>query len=153
MACSHSALAAENLFLRKQLAFYQEHKIRPRRQQRSPLLPLAVVSAVRLAGGLGDRQARYLPSLAARSLQTVLAVEVARRQAAIAREHSPAYCRHGEGKSHLRSSPNSGRAIRGDLCLTRNRTCLLAGRSRSGDRRQRLSSRDHGSLQNPVRVC
>src|ERR1700730_16386662 len=60
MACSHSALAAENLFLRKQLAFYQEHKIRPRRQQRSPLLPLAVVSAVRLAGGLGDRQARYL---------------------------------------------------------------------------------------------
>src|ERR1700693_4179349 len=30
MACSHSALAAENLFLRKQLAFYQEHKIRPR---------------------------------------------------------------------------------------------------------------------------
>src|ERR1700732_1613988 len=31
MACSHSALAAENLFLRKQLAFYQDHKIRPRR--------------------------------------------------------------------------------------------------------------------------
>ena len=31
MACSRSALAAENVFLRKQLAFYQEHKIRPRR--------------------------------------------------------------------------------------------------------------------------
>src|SRR3984893_16339187 len=31
MACSHSALDAEDLFLRKQLAFYQEHKIRPRR--------------------------------------------------------------------------------------------------------------------------
>src|ERR1700730_14941925 len=31
MACSRSALAAENLFLRKQLAFYQEHKIRPSR--------------------------------------------------------------------------------------------------------------------------
>src|ERR1700694_3666742 len=31
MAGSRSALAAENLFLRKQLAFYQEHKIRPRR--------------------------------------------------------------------------------------------------------------------------
>src|SRR3979411_1054204 len=30
MACSRSALAAENLFLRKQLAFYQEHKIMPR---------------------------------------------------------------------------------------------------------------------------
>src|SRR4030088_3293751 len=31
MACSHSALAAENLFLRKQLAFYEDYKIRPRR--------------------------------------------------------------------------------------------------------------------------
>ena len=28
---SRTALAAENLFLRKQLAFYQERKIRPRR--------------------------------------------------------------------------------------------------------------------------
>ena len=28
---SKTALAAENLFLRKQLAFYQERKIRPRR--------------------------------------------------------------------------------------------------------------------------
>ena len=28
---SKTALAAENLFLRKQLAFYQEHQIRPRR--------------------------------------------------------------------------------------------------------------------------
>ena len=28
---SKSSLAAENLFLRKQLAFYQERKIRPRR--------------------------------------------------------------------------------------------------------------------------
>src|ERR1700704_2976228 len=31
MACSRSALAAENLFLRQQLAFNQEHKIRTRR--------------------------------------------------------------------------------------------------------------------------
>ena len=30
-ARSRAALAAENLFLRKQLAFYQEHKIIPRR--------------------------------------------------------------------------------------------------------------------------
>ena len=31
LARSRTALAAENLFLRKQLAFYQEHKIKPRR--------------------------------------------------------------------------------------------------------------------------
>ncbi len=62
MACSHSALAAENLFLRKQLAFYQETQDQAETaQQRSPLLPVAVVSAVRLAGGLGDRQVRYFP--------------------------------------------------------------------------------------------
>lgn len=30
-ACSRGALVAENLFLRKQLAFYQEHKRKPRR--------------------------------------------------------------------------------------------------------------------------
>src|SRR6202521_6316100 len=39
MACSHSAIAAENLFLRKQLAFYQEHKIRPRRLSTQPASP------------------------------------------------------------------------------------------------------------------
>ena len=31
LARSRTALAAENLFLRKQLAFYQERKIKPRR--------------------------------------------------------------------------------------------------------------------------
>jgi hypothetical protein len=31
LAQSHSPLAAENLFLRKQLAFYQERKIQPQR--------------------------------------------------------------------------------------------------------------------------
>ena len=32
---SRSALAAENLFLRKQLAFFQERKVRPRRTDNS----------------------------------------------------------------------------------------------------------------------
>src|SRR5271154_2520309 len=32
---SKSSLAAENLFLRKQLAFYQERKIKPRRTDRN----------------------------------------------------------------------------------------------------------------------
>ena len=31
LARSRTALAAENLFLRKQLTFYQERKVRPRR--------------------------------------------------------------------------------------------------------------------------
>jgi hypothetical protein len=31
VSARRAVLAAENLFLRKQLAFYQEHQIRPRR--------------------------------------------------------------------------------------------------------------------------
>jgi hypothetical protein len=49
MACSQPALAAENLFLRKQLAFYQEHKIRPRR--------LSAARFFLLLSRLFDRQA------------------------------------------------------------------------------------------------
>jgi hypothetical protein len=41
---SKSSLAAENLFLRKQLAFYQERKIRPRRIDRATRLTLVWLS-------------------------------------------------------------------------------------------------------------
>ena len=37
---TRSALLAENLFLRKQLAFYQEHQVRPRRLSDSARLSL-----------------------------------------------------------------------------------------------------------------
>ena len=40
---SRRALAAENLFLRKQLAFYQERKIRPRRFDNVTRLILVLV--------------------------------------------------------------------------------------------------------------
>jgi hypothetical protein len=41
---SKSSLAAENLFLRKQLAFYQERKIKPRRIDRATRLMLVWLS-------------------------------------------------------------------------------------------------------------
>jgi putative transposase len=41
---SKSSLAAENLFLRKQLAFYQERKIKPRRADNSTRLTLVWLS-------------------------------------------------------------------------------------------------------------
>jgi transposase InsO family protein len=44
LARSRSALAAENLFLRKQLAFYQERKIRPRRFDNITRFMLVVLS-------------------------------------------------------------------------------------------------------------
>jgi len=41
---SNTSLAAENLFLRKQLAFYQERKIRPRRLDNPTRLTLVWLS-------------------------------------------------------------------------------------------------------------
>jgi len=41
---SRTSLTAENLFLRKQLAFYQERKIRPRRIKHPPRLTLLYLS-------------------------------------------------------------------------------------------------------------
>ena len=43
-ARSHSALAAENLFLRKQLAMFQERRIKPRRAEDSTRWLMAVLS-------------------------------------------------------------------------------------------------------------
>src|ERR1700730_14347003 len=57
MACSRSALAAENLFLRKQLAFYQEHKIRPRRLSHAARFSLLLWSRLfgeKLTNGSGS---------------------------------------------------------------------------------------------------
>ena|ERR1700730_1084018 len=56
MACSHSALAAENLFLRKQLAFYQEHKIRPRRLSNAARFSLLLWSRLFDWSGSGSRE-------------------------------------------------------------------------------------------------
>ena len=41
---SNSSIAAENLFLRKQLGFYQERKIRPRRTSPSAQVTLILLS-------------------------------------------------------------------------------------------------------------
>ena len=41
---SRSSLAAENLFLRKQLAFYQERKVKPRRADNLTRLTLVLLS-------------------------------------------------------------------------------------------------------------
>ena len=43
---SHTSLAAENLFLRKQLAFYVERNIRPRRLDNAARVALVVLARV-----------------------------------------------------------------------------------------------------------
>src|ERR1700694_1365080 len=94
MACSRSALAAENLFLRQQLAFYQEHKIRPRR----------LSNAARFSLLLWSRLFDWRAALAIVKPDTFLASSEKltngsgqwRSRAGrprLPRGHSPAYCR------------------------------------------------------------
>src|SRR5437899_13056326 len=48
-AHSHSALAAENLFLRKQLALFQERKVKPRRADDTTRCTMATLSRMSAA--------------------------------------------------------------------------------------------------------
>ena len=53
-ARSHRALAAENLFLRKQLALFQERKARPRRADNSTRLVIVALGASSVVVELRD---------------------------------------------------------------------------------------------------
>jgi hypothetical protein len=53
---SRAELSAEVLFLRKQLAFYQEHQSATQAHRRSAVLLGAMVSPIQLESGIGDRQ-------------------------------------------------------------------------------------------------
>src|SRR5215469_16171301 len=75
---SRTALSAEVLFLRKQLAFYEERQAQPRRLNDSARVCLILWS--RLCDwkeGLGHRQARDFDRLASQGFQVVLEMEVA----------------------------------------------------------------------------
>jgi hypothetical protein len=55
---SRAELSAEVLFLRKQLGFYQEHQVRPRKLTDTARFSLVLVSSIRLENGIDDRQTR-----------------------------------------------------------------------------------------------
>ena len=63
MVRSRTSLAAENLFLRKQLAFYKEHKMQPQRLT-DALHSRRLVSDVRPEECSGGRQAGHFAALA-----------------------------------------------------------------------------------------
>jgi len=68
---SRAQLAAENLFLRKQLALYQERKVKPRRADDSTRFVLASLSRV-----LAWRQLLDTDPLASEGIPTGLALEI-----------------------------------------------------------------------------
>ena len=77
MVRSRTSLAAENLFLRKQLAFYKEHKMQPQRLTDAARYTLVVWSRMfRLEKCSGGRQAGHSDRLASQGLQALLAMEV-----------------------------------------------------------------------------
>src|SRR6201993_609390 len=83
---SRSALSAEELFLRKQLAFYQEHRIPPEAHGRSAIVLGAVVSIIQLERSVDDSEARDPNRLASQGVQGILALEVEDGKAADSRE-------------------------------------------------------------------
>src|SRR5215475_9475641 len=80
---SRAALAPEILFLRKQLAYYQDHQIRPRRL-------------------------RDASRLASQRVQVVLALEVARRPPTAPERDSAAHRSYGQRKRDLGRGAHRG---------------------------------------------
>ena len=82
LARSRAALAAENLFLRKQLAFYQERKIRPRRFDNVTRFTLVLLShGFAWQDALVNVTAKDFHRLAWRRISPVLAQEITARPA------------------------------------------------------------------------
>src|SRR5215510_1199656 len=99
---SRTALAAEILFLRKQLAYYQEHEIRPPRLSDPARLSLLLWSRFfDWKGALTVRDARHFVRLASQSFQAVLALEVTRRPPATSQRYPAADRAHGQRKCDL----------------------------------------------------
>ena len=74
---SRASLAAENLFLRKQLAFYQERKVKPRRADNPTRLTLVLLSRwFNWRDALTVVQAQDLRHVAPQGLPPLLALEV-----------------------------------------------------------------------------
>src|SRR5271167_307078 len=80
-ARSRTALAAEVLFLRKQLAYYRDHQIRPRRLTDAARLSLVLWSRLFDWKEALMVVTRDLCALASQGFQAVLALEVTRRTA------------------------------------------------------------------------
>ena len=79
---SRTALAAENLFLRKQLAFYQERKVAPRRFDNVSRFILVLLSCVfAWKSALVNVTPKNIHRLASSGLSAVLAMEVTARPA------------------------------------------------------------------------
>ena len=98
---SRTALAAEILFLPKQLAYYQEHEIRPRRLSDAARLSLLLWSRLFVEGSAYGGDACYLHPVASQNFQAVLALEVTWRPPAPSKSYSASHRVHGQRERDL----------------------------------------------------
>src|SRR5215831_3064428 len=71
-----AALAAENLFLRKQLALYLERQVKPQRARKATRLAWVLLSRLFRGASSNHRQAGDLRPLASARISVVLEVEI-----------------------------------------------------------------------------
>ena len=100
---SHAQLAAENLFLRKQLALYVERQAKPRRADDATRMALVMLSRlIEWRRPVDRRQAGHAHPMASKGFPVVLALEIkTARPAAIAGRPATADRGHGDGESHV----------------------------------------------------
>ena len=83
-------LAAENLFLRKQLALYLDRKVKPHRAtDATPLDPSIPFQTLCLATGSDNREAGHLDPVASARLSVVVEVEIEAARTAPSPDRSP----------------------------------------------------------------
>jgi hypothetical protein len=90
------ALAAENLFLRKQLAQYQERQVKPRRANDAMRMALLAKPLFRLAKGSDDGATGDSDPLASLGIPIVLALESPTGAVLTSPRHIPVLRRAGE---------------------------------------------------------
>src|SRR5215831_7724386 len=74
---SRRALAAENLFLHKQLALFQERQVKPCRAHDSTRLTMVILGRLfAWRDALGERSARHVHPLAPQGIPAPLALEI-----------------------------------------------------------------------------
>ena len=99
---SRSQLATENLFLRKQLALYQERRVTPKRPDPATRVVLFLLSRLLdWRALLTVVPARHARPVASSGLAAPLAAEVATRTAAHSEGVAATHRAHGPGQSNL----------------------------------------------------
>ena len=128
---SRAELSAEVLFLRKQLAFYQEHQVHPRKLTDAARFSLALWSHLfNWRAALVIVKPETLIGWHRKGFKLFLAVEVAVGTTADSGKSSPADCAHGAGEPDLGRGAHRSRTVgeAGDLGFAPNGAGVLAAR-------------------------